>query len=55
MFVIWHKAILNSLSIGVIACDVESGASLDKMIEEADRRMYQAKGEKRRAQRNQNT
>ena len=40
-----------SLSLGVVACDVESGATLDQMIEEADRRMYQAKGEKRRADR----
>ena len=44
-----------SLSIGVIACDVESGASLDQMIEEADRRMYLAKGEKRRGDRHKNT
>ena len=43
-----------SLSIGVITCDVESGASLDKMIEEADQRMYQAKGEKRRTNRDKN-
>ena len=40
-----------SLSLGVVACDVESDATLDQMIEEADRRMYQAKGEKRRADR----
>lgn len=40
-----------SLSLGVVACNVESGATLDQMIEEADRRMYQAKGEKRRADR----
>lgn len=40
-----------SLSVGVIACEVESDATLDQMIEEADRRMYQAKGEKRRADR----
>lgn len=40
-----------SLSLGMVACDVESGASLDLMIEEADRRMYQAKAEKRRADR----
>ena len=40
-----------SLSLGVVACDVESGATLDQMIEEADRRMYQAKGKKRRADR----
>ena len=40
-----------SLSLGVVACDIESGATLDQMIEEADRRMYQAKGEKRRADR----
>lgn len=39
-----------SLSLGMVACDVESGF-LDQMIEEADRRMYQAKGEKRRADR----
>ncbi len=40
-----------SLSLGVVACNVESGATLDQMIEEADRRMYQAKGEKRRVDR----
>lgn len=40
-----------SLSLGVVTCDLESGASLDQMIEEADRRMYQVKGEKRRADR----
>ena len=40
-----------SLSLGVVACDIESGATLDQMIEEADRRMYLAKGEKRRADR----
>jgi diguanylate cyclase (GGDEF)-like protein/PAS domain S-box-containing protein len=40
-----------SLSLGVVVCDLESGASLDQMIEEADRRMYQVKGEKRRADR----
>ena len=40
-----------SLSLGVVACDVESGATLDEMIEQADQRMYQAKGEKRRADR----
>ena len=39
-----------SLSLGMVACDVESGF-LDQMIEEADRRMYQAKAEKRRADR----
>ena len=38
-----------SLSLGVVACDVESGTTLDQMIEEADRRMYLAKGQKRRA------
>ena len=37
-----------SLSLGVVVCDVESGATLDQMIEEADRRMYQDKGNKRR-------
>ena len=40
-----------SLSLGVVACDVESGATLDQMIEQADQRMYLAKGEKRRASR----
>jgi len=40
-----------SLSLGVVTCDLESGATLDQMIEEADRRMYQAKGDKRRADR----
>ena len=40
-----------SLSLGVVTCDVESGATLDQMIEQADQRMYQAKGEKRRADR----
>ena len=39
-----------SLSLGMVACDVESGF-LDQMIEEADQRMYQAKGQKRRADR----
>lgn len=37
-----------SISIGVIACDVDSGTSLDPMIKDADRRMYLAKGGKRR-------
>ena len=40
-----------SFSLGVVACDVESGSTLEQMLEEADRRMYQSKGEKRRADR----
>ena len=38
-----------SISIGVVACTLESGMRLEQMIEEADRRMYKIKGEKRRA------
>lgn len=38
-----------SISIGVVACALESGVNLEQMIEEADRRMYKIKGEKRRA------
>lgn len=38
-----------SISIGVVACTLEPGANLEQMIEEADRRMYKIKGEKRRA------
>ena len=40
-----------SLTLGVVGCDVESDVTLDQMIEEADRRMYEAKFEKRSAQR----
>ena len=40
-----------SLSLGIVACDVESSTTLDEMIEQADQRMYLAKGEKRRADR----
>jgi len=42
-----HRPYALSLSLGVVACDVESGTTLDQMIEEADRRMYEAKGQKR--------
>lgn len=40
-----------SLSLGVVTCDATADTTLDQMIEEADRRMYLSKGEKRRAER----